>query len=431
MRFWTLHHHGSHRGLLAHLATPDGTGAEKPDAIIVPAARAADSLKQAVLLASELDCTLLVLCSRRAAAKEAARLYGDQGRFRLVAVDVPAGYRHHCLQFATSEIAEARNGRATDTSLKRNLALLIARQVGWRRVFFLDDDVEVPDPIDLRRATALLDRYPVVGLELGGYPDNSVVCLLHRFAGGGQDSFVGGGALAVDLHGVSSFFPDTYNEDWFFLLDGEGLHPVARTGLAVQATYNPFRDPLRAWNQEFGDVMAEGIFALLDNGRPVSGANWAYWRRFLFQRRSFIKDVCTRTVGLPLDPRERQRRLDSLRAAQKRNAQISARQCADYVRLWQRDRAAWQSVLADMPRGRSVEEALRWLNLSSRRNKGGGQPVATRAASRATSSVLGAEASSSVHISSSPSAPSRAASAASAAMLSSIASPGRSISPSV
>ena len=54
-----------------------------------------------------------------------------------------------------------------------------------------------------------------------------MVCHAIRDTGGKQGTFVGGGALAVAVDRVDSFFPDIYNEDWFYLLRDDGrLRPV-------------------------------------------------------------------------------------------------------------------------------------------------------------------------------------------------------------
>jgi hypothetical protein len=63
-------------------------------------------------------------------------------------------------------------------------------------------------------------------------------------AGGGQKSFIGGGSLVVRIERCSSFFPEIYNDDWFFLLGGDkGLQSVAVSGRFRQNPYDPFRTP--------------------------------------------------------------------------------------------------------------------------------------------------------------------------------------------
>ena len=105
-------------------------------------------------------------------------------------------------------------------------------------------------------------------MQIGGFPDHSVVCHAYRQAGGEQQSFIGGGALAVEVKRSKSFFPDIYNDDWFFLLDGsKWLQPIAVRGQVIQQPYDPFRTPDRARAEELGDVLAEGIYWLLDQDR--------------------------------------------------------------------------------------------------------------------------------------------------------------------
>ncbi len=75
--------------------------------------------------------------------------------------------------------------RRTDVSIKRNLALMLSHMLRWERVVFLDDDIRVPNPDDLSKAAGLLDTHAAVGLRVGGFPDNSMVCHAFRDAGGG------------------------------------------------------------------------------------------------------------------------------------------------------------------------------------------------------------------------------------------------------
>ena len=65
------------------------------------------------------------------------------------------------------------------------------------------------------------------------------------------------GALAVDVKRNRSFFPNIYNEDWFFVLDaGKRLQQVATVGQVIQDPYDPYR-PERARAEELGDVLAK------------------------------------------------------------------------------------------------------------------------------------------------------------------------------
>jgi hypothetical protein len=326
------------------------------DAIIVPTVRKVATLKPAIELAGKLGATLVALCSKRSSASEVVAQVKGTG-VKLVAIDVDGLPDGVVPPFKTCEVlAGTRFERKTDTSLKRNLGLLLARLVGWERVVFLDDDIKIPEPMDLCHAVGLTDRYAGVGLAIGGMPDNSVVCHAFREAGGAQDMFIGGGALAIGPQSMTSFFPNIYNEDWFFLLDDDGLRPTAITGAAVQGMYDPFREE-RARMEELGDSLAEGLFWLLDNGRSLRDATTGHWRSFLSKRVGFITDVIGMVEKMGGDPEQRHRMLLSLKAARGRCQYIDPDLCVRYVDAWRADRVMWRGHIEEIHRGLVVGTA--------------------------------------------------------------------------
>ncbi|HCU49702.1 MAG TPA: hypothetical protein DGG94_07870, partial [Micromonosporaceae bacterium] len=365
------YHHGSHRHLLSQAAVVPRTGTTV-DAIIVPTARRAASLQKAIDLAARLGCPLVALCSKWALTRHAA-WRARQAGIELVAIPIKVLPSDVMPFFKTTDLLRGtRFERKTDTSLKRNLGLLFARLAGWERIVFLDDDIAVPDPHDLRDAVRLLDSYAGVGLSNGGFPDNSVVCHAFRQAGGLQETFVGGGALAVKSS-TTSFFPNIYNEDWFFLLDEVGLRRTAVTGRAIQQKYDPFRDGSRARSEEFGDCLAEGVFWLLDRGQQIEGADAEYWRGFLDNRYHFITEVIDRVrLMWHENSMEKERMITALKASRGRSKLITPSLCVAYLDAWREDRARWQqhvdALHSRLVTGRSLiglapEKALAELGL--------------------------------------------------------------------
>jgi glycosyltransferase involved in cell wall biosynthesis len=339
------HHHGTHRDLLQELSVAPFP--RDVDAIIVPTARKAAALEPAIGLAAKLNCTLVALCSKWSSARDVVAL--AEGRTKLIAIDIAELPDGVVPTFETCRVLEGtRFSRWTDLSLKRNFGLLLARLVGWERVVLLDDDIEVPEPMDLRDAAGLTDHYAAVGLSIAGMPDNSVVCHAYRAAGGRQDTFVGGGAMAVGVTSTASFFPNIYNEDWFFLLDDDRLRPTTTTGTAIQQPYDPFREQ-RARMEELGDVLAEGLFWLLDNERPLEDATTtSHWRTFLHERAGFITDVIGMVERMDGEPRQRERMLVALKAARGRCQYIKPELCVAYVGAWRRDRVRWRRHVEDV-----------------------------------------------------------------------------------
>jgi hypothetical protein len=364
-------HHGRHDHLLG-AAPPVGGNTRELDAIIVPTARTADTMEHAVGLAAELDCTLVALCSKRSVAAEVEEVARRQPATVLVidATDLPSGVLPG---FATTAmLGGSRFHRPTDTSQKRNLGLLLARLCGWQRVVFLDDDVTVPLPEHLGVAAGLTERYAGVGLPIdgdasGSFPDNSVVCHAYRDAGGDQGMFVGGGALAVGVESMNSFFPNTYNEDWFFLLGENTLRPVTMIGRALQRPYDPYADIRRAQFEEFGDCLAEGLFWLIEDGWSIQDADARFWRTFLRRRIDFIADVVAMVHAMAGDDAKRFRMLASLDAARERSERITPELCTRYIEAWRNDRERWRTHLDTFEQRHSasdVEKTLSSLGLT-------------------------------------------------------------------
>ncbi len=355
-------HHGSHRALLR---TPTPSAPGKIDAIIVPTVRHPAHLATAKSLSSELGCTLVTLHSGKWTSAGAA-VSTRWPNLRHIAIDVPSPTGLRLTDFESTRLMTGVHTRRKDTSAKRNLGLLLARLVGWQRIVFLDDDICVSDLSDLRDAAGLLSTYNAVGLSIGGFPDNSAVCHAFRAIGGRQQSFIGGGALAVETTRNLSFFPDIYNEDWFYLLDPDvGLQPLAVTGKVIQSPYEPYREE-RARNEELGDVLAEGIFWLLDQGRNLEAADSSHWREFLPRRKRFIEYIIANIHRAETAPDERARMVATLRASLGRLALIEPEWCAIYVKAWLYDHGTWERQIRSLGCGLNLSEAMRTLSTKGR-----------------------------------------------------------------
>jgi hypothetical protein len=366
----TPNHHGSHRGLIWLVNEPPPQA--KVDAIIVPTARPVSYLKEAARAARSLSCPLVTLHSRHTTRASAADFYLGQS-VDLIAIDVPESAHLRLPALETSRLmAGTIFERRTDVSTKRNLALVLSHMLRWQRVVFLDDDIQVPYPGDLSQAASLLDAHTAVGLGIGGFPDNSVVCHAFRQAGGRQDTFIGGGALAVDVKRNRSFFPNVYNEDWFFVLDaGKRLQPVAIVGQVLQHPYDPYQ-PERARAEELGDVLAEGTFWLLDQGRSTSDGDLAHWRDFLAKRKRFIEQVITMVERIStIVAAERARIAEALKASLGQLKQITPEFCVNYLKALVNDQERWQRHIQAVRRQPKLPRELALDSLARR----GGTPL--------------------------------------------------------
>lgn len=362
------------RGVTTSVTTP-------VDAVIVPASRGAAALDGAVHLASRLGSTTLVaLCSQQTAGSEVLARFAD-ARCRLVVVDVPEGYGHDLMPRRTvaERFHRAGGDRRSDLSRKRNLGLLLARLHDWGKVFFLDDDigdVGIGLPVDaVHRVTATLDTHQIAGLACDDFPDNSVLCHARRLAGFEQGTFVSGAVLGVNCNDRPlPFFPDLYNEDWFFVSKRAAAGEVGHCGYASQARYDPFATPERARQEEFGDVLAEGLFSLfeeqsteMDYLSRLSAASAPYWYRFIEYRRNNLS-----VVGMELevalddgtgDAARLTAALRSLDAAADQLARVSPDLCVDYLDAWIDDLAEWERATQRLRVARDTAEAMDHLAL--------------------------------------------------------------------
>lgn len=366
-----IRQHDTHGELVGQADSPVAPLSSRAlDAIIVPASRPAEHLDHAVTLAEAAGCRLVVLCSRQARSDEVGQLLASRSLTEAVAIDLPSGYAHRWLEFATSrpqkigKLPEACAARDSDLSIKRNIGLILARMLGWDRVFFMDDDIRNVGVEDLRRTVSMLGgEYYSVGMRVTDFPDNSVVCHAHRATGKFQDVLVSGSVLAVECAAPIGFFPDVYNEDWLFFYDDAAEHRLGSSGLkATQLRYDPFDDPQRAARQEFGDVLAEGLYALLHRGQTTKSATQDYWINFLDARRGFLDAIIARADRA--EAGVRQKMLDSVLAARECSAQIQPEYCEHYVRLWRKDVERWGQTLKEIPRIPSIAKALSELDLA-------------------------------------------------------------------
>ncbi len=355
-------HIESHQALLQQ---PSGAWApgRALDAIIVPTIRPW-SLQPAIALARDIGCALVVLCSTPEQARQ-ARLECEPVLDDTLVTYVPLSVEDNLLSFLTSAHPENDIERSChlDIARKRNVGLLLARLCGWRTIMYLDDDIRDLTPSAVSRAAALTTRFQAAGFEIKHYPDNSVICHAHRLTGGQQGIFPGGSALVIDVMRCDALFPPIYNEDWLFLFDAVQDRSVAVAGPLSQLEYQPFARSSRAASEEFGDVIAEGLYRLLHEGADVTDATHEYWRSTLERRSQLIDHIATRLLLCDEDAPMIGCALMSLAAARKRLTAISALSCVSFIRAWRTDLGAWRQRLPGLPVVGDLTDAAKFLDL--------------------------------------------------------------------
>jgi hypothetical protein len=360
--------HGTHQELTEQ-AEPSTAAHDRLnlDAIIVPGSRAAANLDHAVTLARAARCWLLVVCSQQLRAPEVREFMAARSFRKAIVIELPPGYGHELLDFPALQSIEEElplevSFYTTDLSMKRNIGLLLAKMLGWQRIFFLDDDIRDITYPDLQATVDMLGSFPAVGMRVTDFPDNSIVCHANRETSGSQDVFVSGAALAISCSKDIGFFPDIYNEDWLFFFDDASSGRLANSCLeATQLTYYPFANAKRAAWQEFGDVLAEGLYSLLHLGLNEEDATPKYWAEFINARRRFLKAILARSKSANLDIRAEM--VASVESALECLDEIEPEFCARYIRAWRADLQLWKRRLADVPAGLPLEDALAVMRL--------------------------------------------------------------------
>jgi hypothetical protein len=355
-------HIESHAPLLQQ-PTDTGPPWRTLDAIVVPTIRPL-SLQTATVLARDVGCSLVVLCSTADQARQA------QAKCRPVVDDlfvtyVPRTVEENQLPFLTSVHPEKdiEPSAHVDIARKRNVGLLLARLCGWRTIMYLDDDIRDLTTSDVSRAAALTVRFRAAGFEIKHYPDNSVICHAHRLADGNQGTFPGGSSLLVDVTRCDGLFPPIYNEDWLFLFDAVQTRSVALAGTLSQLEYQPFAYARRAASEEFGDLIAEGLYRLIHQGADVTDATCGYWEGALERRFRLIDDIAMRLLLRDGDAPMIGRALMSLAAARKRLDAISALACASFIHAWRTDLDAWRHRLIGITEVGDLADAAKVLDL--------------------------------------------------------------------
>jgi hypothetical protein len=297
---------------------------------------------------------------------------------RSLIIRIPPDWKHSSFPKRTSaeEFQDAKARRISDLSAKRNLGLLLARLQGWNKITYVDDDIMLSGARSITRLAGQLDGHQVAGMVVRNYPDNSVICHARRLAGLWQDVFVTGAVLGVNCNGQQlSFFPEIYNEDWFFFAKEAAARNLPHAGHARQVEYDPFATPDRACREEFGDLLAEGLYTLFgleDPSVPIEkqlrAAKAPYWSQFIDARREVLTETQSRLNGF-LDQDGDGRlysALASLAAARNQlEASITADLCVSFVDAWRRDLYDWQKFSNSLGNVGSIRAGMDILELST------------------------------------------------------------------
>ncbi|GIM97934.1 hypothetical protein Ato02nite_097270 [Paractinoplanes toevensis] len=303
------------------------------------------------------------MCSHDAVADLVADKVRSVAGVSAVVVELPVETDPRFTFLETSQRGKERPSTHGNLSSKRNLGLLLGQLAGWRTVIFLDDDICGLETNAVQSAAKALSHHAAVGMPAVDFPDNSVVCHANRRASRRQDVFVSGSALAVDLAEAETFFPEIYNEDWLFLAPLLDRKAVSAFGSVSQLGYAPFEDISRAGDQEFGEVVAEGLVGYLHSAELNPLPKIDYWKAFLESRSRFISHAMLGCEAKAGSDEEAGAAVSALKSAQEALARIEADVVEDYVAAWSRDLVAWRSYMRTHSPVNDLTDAMKYLGL--------------------------------------------------------------------
>ena len=147
-----------------------------------------------------------------------------------------------------------------DIPSKRTWALIHARSQGYAAIGMIDDDIQLSATDLIRVRQAIVAEADFISFHVLDYPDVSTIDLIERIVTRVPSrASIGGNCLFMVPQMCRTFFPFTYNDDWFFILLHLGHARIKSLGTATQRPYAPWESATRVRFEQFGDIIIEGM----------------------------------------------------------------------------------------------------------------------------------------------------------------------------
>lgn len=228
-----------------------------------------------------------------------------------------------------------------DLPAKRNYALWYAMREGYSRILLLDDDIRGLTTTHWTAGARALDSYSVAGFFVDDFPDHSDIGHAMLLVGQSVPTFLSGSCLFVRLSTPMSCFPRVYNEDWLFVLPYLVSGSARALGEVRQTPYRPLSNPSVAVFQEFGEIIAGGLFALTLAKRYDDRFTLDAWRDILSLRRRQLLALASSA--------KLKHKLGVIKGALQQCRRVTAQSCVAFIATWQEDLELWNRIL---PSGR-------------------------------------------------------------------------------
>ncbi|HPX76064.1 MAG TPA: hypothetical protein PLW77_05725 [Bacteroidales bacterium] len=217
-----------------------------------------------------------------------------------------------------------------DLPAKRNYSILHSITKGYSNILLIDDDIKIPSTKHIPTCSRGLYDNDIVGSVVDIFPDASLID--HISIQGGirpYTPFLSGNFLFTKPFVTKGYFPFIYNEDWLYMVPTLLSRKLANFQSIQQESYNPFFKKNVAIFQEFGEIIAEGVFTLIEKGKfHASLFSKNFWDHFILKRINYLNNLKNNVdvIYLPFIK-------DAIAFANN----VSPKICIDFLKDWQED----------------------------------------------------------------------------------------------
>ncbi|MBI5557031.1 MAG: hypothetical protein HY885_05290 [Deltaproteobacteria bacterium] len=227
-----------------------------------------------------------------------------------------------------------------DLPIKRNYAIYFSLKERFRKILLIDDDMIGINQTIIETGTHLLEQFVAVGSFVENFPDTSIIGHVEIEQHVNVKCFLSGSFLFVSPQQIKSFFPKIYNEDWLFMIPMILDSKICTAGDIHQKSYDPFHKPEKAVFQEFGEVIAEGLFALLSKSAFNLRHSKEIWNDVINNRKTLLIELLGNTKN--------KLQMNIIGKAISKNAELNPSDCIDYIYSLDHDTDSWCTFLKEI-----------------------------------------------------------------------------------
>lgn len=175
----------------------------------------------------------------------------------------------------------------------RNYAILYSNHLKKNKIIFMDDDVIIHKPADIRITFDGLRYSSFVGANIDLMPDDSVLGHVYRVGNRTlEPRYISGTYLGFNTNRIRHFFINKYNEDWIWLFLENGVEDIKTKITVDQMKFDSFLDwETKVVFQEEGEILWEGVYFSSKTNRQEELTNPNYWNAIFENRFTKIQYI--------------------------------------------------------------------------------------------------------------------------------------------